>query len=31
MKIPYYNATDFIEDQINRALEQYEKFLEEKE
>jgi hypothetical protein len=31
MKIPYYNAADFIEDQINRVLEQYEKFLEEKE
>jgi len=31
MKMPYYNAAEFIEDQINIALEQYEKFLEEKE
>jgi len=29
--MPYYNAAEFIEDQINKALEQYEKFLEEKE
>jgi metal-responsive CopG/Arc/MetJ family transcriptional regulator len=30
MNIPNYNAAEFIEDQINKALEQYEKFLEEK-
>jgi uncharacterized protein (UPF0305 family) len=31
MRMPYYNASEFIEDQIDKALEQYEKFLEEKE
>jgi metal-responsive CopG/Arc/MetJ family transcriptional regulator len=25
MRMPYYNAAEFIEDQINTALEQYEK------
>jgi uncharacterized protein (UPF0305 family) len=30
MRMPYYNAAEFMEDQINKALEQYEKFLEEK-
>jgi hypothetical protein len=29
MRMPYYSAAEFIEDQINKALEQYEKFLEE--
>ena len=28
-KMTYYNAADFIEDQINKALEQYEEFLKE--
>jgi len=31
MRMPYYNAAEFIKDQINKTLEQYEKFLEEKE
>lgn len=30
MKMPYYNATEFIEDQIDKALQQYEKIIEEK-
>jgi hypothetical protein len=29
MRIPYYNAAEFIEDQISKALEQYEEYLEE--
>jgi metal-responsive CopG/Arc/MetJ family transcriptional regulator len=29
MGMPYYNAAEFIEDQIDKALQQYEKFLEE--
>jgi hypothetical protein len=31
MNMPYYNATEFIEDQIDKALEQYEEYLEETE
>jgi metal-responsive CopG/Arc/MetJ family transcriptional regulator len=31
MRMPYYNAAEFIKDQINKTLEQCEKFLEEKE
>ncbi|MGC8998788.1 MAG: hypothetical protein ACP5JW_05270 [Candidatus Bathyarchaeia archaeon] len=31
MGIPYYNAAGFIEDQIDKALQQYEKFQEEAE
>ncbi|MEM1536392.1 MAG: ribbon-helix-helix domain-containing protein [Candidatus Bathyarchaeia archaeon] len=31
MRMPYYSAAEFIEDQIDKALEQYEKFLEEME
>jgi metal-responsive CopG/Arc/MetJ family transcriptional regulator len=31
MRMPYYNAAEFIKDQINKTLEQYEKLLEEKE
>jgi len=27
MRTPYYNAAEFIEDQIDKALEQYEEFL----
>jgi len=30
MRMPYYNAAEFIENQIDKALEQYEKFIEEK-
>ncbi|MEM2202698.1 MAG: ribbon-helix-helix domain-containing protein [Nitrososphaerota archaeon] len=30
MNMPYYNAMEFIEDQIDKALQQYEKYLEEK-
>jgi len=30
MRMPHYNAAEFIEDQIDKALEQYEKFIEEK-
>jgi metal-responsive CopG/Arc/MetJ family transcriptional regulator len=29
MGMPYYNAAEFIEDQISKALEQYEEYLEE--
>jgi len=29
MRMPYYNAAEFIEDQIDKTLEQYERFLEE--
>jgi len=28
MNMPYYNATEFIHDQIDKALEQYEEYLE---
>ncbi|MEM3766082.1 MAG: ribbon-helix-helix domain-containing protein [Candidatus Bathyarchaeia archaeon] len=28
MNMPYYNATEFIEDQIDKALRQYEEYLE---
>lgn len=31
MRMPYYSAAEFIEDQIDKALEQYEKFQEETE
>jgi hypothetical protein len=31
MNMPYYNATEFIEDQIDKALKQYEEYLEETE
>jgi hypothetical protein len=31
MRMPYYNAAEFIKDQINKTLKQYEKLLEEKE
>jgi hypothetical protein len=31
MRMPYYNAAEFIKDQINKTLKQYGKFLEEKE
>ena len=31
MRMPYYNAAEFIKDQINKTLEQYEKFLKGKE
>jgi len=27
MRMPYYNAAEFIEDQIDKALEQYEKLI----
>lgn len=30
MNTPYYNAEDFINDQINETLEQYERWLKEK-
>ncbi|MEM3827837.1 MAG: ribbon-helix-helix domain-containing protein [Conexivisphaerales archaeon] len=30
MNTPYYNAEEFIDDQIDRILEQYEKWLKEK-
>ncbi|MEM2506991.1 MAG: ribbon-helix-helix domain-containing protein [Nitrososphaeria archaeon] len=30
MKMPYYSAAEFIEDQIDKALQQYEKLIEEK-
>ena len=29
MGMPYYNAAEFVEDQINKVLEQYEEYLEE--
>jgi metal-responsive CopG/Arc/MetJ family transcriptional regulator len=31
MRTPYRNAADFIEDQIDKAIEQYEEYLKEKE
>jgi metal-responsive CopG/Arc/MetJ family transcriptional regulator len=31
MNMPYDNAAEFIEDQIEKALEQYEEYLEEEE
>ena len=31
MNMPYYNATEFIKDQIDKALKQYEEYLEETE
>gem|GEM_PF-3771543 len=31
MRMPYYSAAEFIEDQIDKALQQYERFLEETE
>jgi alpha-galactosidase/6-phospho-beta-glucosidase family protein len=31
MNMPYYNATEFIEDQIDKALTRYEEYLEETE
>ena len=31
MRMPYYDAKEFIEDQIDKMLEHYEKFLKEKE
>jgi len=31
MDMPYYNAAEFIEDQIDKALEQYKEYLEETE
>jgi len=31
MDMPYYNAAEFIEDQIDKALEQYEEYIEEME
>jgi metal-responsive CopG/Arc/MetJ family transcriptional regulator len=30
MGMPYYNAAEFIEDQIDKALEQYEEVLRER-
>ncbi|MEM3551785.1 MAG: ribbon-helix-helix domain-containing protein [Candidatus Bathyarchaeia archaeon] len=30
MNTPYYNAEDFIDDQIDKILDQYEKWLKEK-
>jgi len=29
MRMPYHNASEFIKDQIDKTLEQYEKFLKE--
>jgi len=29
MRMPYYNVAEFIEDHVNKALEQYEKLIEE--
>ncbi|MEM0313599.1 MAG: hypothetical protein QXQ41_03520 [Candidatus Bathyarchaeia archaeon] len=29
MNMPYYNATEFIEDLMDKALEQYQEYLEE--
>ncbi|MEM3875410.1 MAG: ribbon-helix-helix domain-containing protein [Candidatus Bathyarchaeia archaeon] len=29
MNTPYYNAEEFIDDQVNKILDQYEKYLEE--
>jgi len=29
MRMPYYNVAEFIEDHINKALEQYEKLIGE--
>jgi hypothetical protein len=31
MNMPYYNAVEFIEDHIDKAVEQYEEYLEETE
>jgi hypothetical protein len=31
MRMPYYNAAEFIKDQINKTLEQYEKFIKGEE
>jgi len=30
MRIPYYNAAEFIEDQIDKVLQQYKEFLKER-
>jgi hypothetical protein len=29
MRMPYYNVAEFIEDHVNKALEQYEKLIGE--
>jgi len=30
MRMPYFNAAEFIEDQIDKVLEQYEEFLKKR-